>query len=415
MSGKVFEKDNKMAWSIGQNLYLDSKTADVKFVFENSDESVQALKAILSAGSPVFDAMFYGSLPENGDILIVDAYPEAFKQFLQFFYLARVRLTSDHIFEVANLCKKYAINEGLKLCETPMQMSLRINNTCTGYAVAILLGMENVVEFCEREIKHKATEILKSTDFLKCDHKLFDKILQLLTRDCGSMTTSASVIVDACMAWAKAKCARDNLDNTSANLKAQLKDSIDCIPFDELSSEQFSHHIETYKRFFVENELEAIILKKARKSEAKEMTTSTSRTLDCRDICINKSAKNLDTPIVDSFTSNSKLLLKEIYVKPFFVIEPFYATITLHNYESDEKLILGTIPIVRSNDVRFTLPFPIAIDQKIKYGIKFDCGVERSHWTLGPKHFFHLKSDVEIRFDAGRNIITRMIFEHLGA
>lgn len=256
MSGTVFERENQRASSIGAKLYLDAKMADVKFVFKNCTEFVVAHKIVLSVGSPVFDTMFYGSLPEEGDILIVDASLEAFKQFIQFFYLDKVKLTPDSIFEVANLCKKYAVDYGLKLCEYPMQQSLTISNMCKGYAVATLLEMEGVVKFCEGEIKQKATEVLKSVDFLECDYKMLDKILQLVSSNC-----SASVIVDACMNWAEAECGRKKKPATDPFLKIQLKGLLDRIPFHELSPEEFSLHRKTYKRVLDENYLESIIMK----------------------------------------------------------------------------------------------------------------------------------------------------------
>lgn len=251
MSGTEFLRENQRASFIAEKLYLDARTADVKFVFKNSKESVVAHKNVLSVGSVVFDIMFYGSLPEEEDILIVDASPEAFKQFIQFFYLTKVKLTPDTIFKVANLCKKYQVDYGLKLCESPMQQSLTIDNMCKGYSVATLLEMENVVKFCEVEIKQKATDVLKSADFLQCDYKVLDKVLGLVSSNC-----SASMIVNACMNWAKAECGRKKKPATHPFLKLQLKGLLDRIPFDDLSPEEFLEHRKTYKRFLDEDDLE---------------------------------------------------------------------------------------------------------------------------------------------------------------
>lgn len=62
-----------------KKLYLDQLTAHVKFVFEDSNETVPAHKNISSIDNPVFNIMFYGSLPEKGDILIAEWPPGAFK------------------------------------------------------------------------------------------------------------------------------------------------------------------------------------------------------------------------------------------------------------------------------------------------------------------------------------------------
>ena len=117
---------------------------------------------------------------------------------------------------------------------------------------------------------------------------------------------------------------------------------------------------------------------------------------------------------MSSFTSNSKLLLMEIHVILYALLGSFNATVHLYNYQSKESLILGTVTI--NNDIRFILPFPIVIEKNVKYGIRFDCdGPKLSLGTLGTVYSVRLKGGVEIQFDAEKNIIRRLIFEHFGA
>ncbi|XP_055305910.1 BTB/POZ domain-containing protein 6-B-like [Sitodiplosis mosellana] len=189
MCEKTFEENNDLVREGCEKFYLDSNTADLNFIFgAGSDriESVPAHKIILSISSPVFETMFYGSLKEKAKIPIVDATAEAFKEFLQLFYLTRVRLTGENIIEVSNLCKKYEVIQGIKVCETPLKRSLtfNINDVCSGYEVALLLELENVVEFCEQNIRENALEVLQTTGFSECDAKLFNKILRLVSSSC---------------------------------------------------------------------------------------------------------------------------------------------------------------------------------------------------------------------------------------
>lgn len=89
--------------SVG-NLYRDSKTADVHFKFESSNNGtatqIDAHKNLLAATSDVFGAMFYGELKETGDIRVVDVSDAAFKEFLQYFYQRKVKLSAENISEV---------------------------------------------------------------------------------------------------------------------------------------------------------------------------------------------------------------------------------------------------------------------------------------------------------------------------
>lgn len=224
MNDKVFVRDNNTIRR-NENLYLDPRTSDVCFVFSEDTDRVPAHKCILSIVSPVFDAMFYGSMIEKGDVLIVDASASAFREFLQFFYLSKVELTPENIGVVTNLCNKYELNEAMKVCEAPLQMSLRNNEIAWGYEIAYFFELENLKRFCENKIVEYPQEILTSDSFLECSRKSVDAILQLVDSEC-----SAQVIINACMEWAKAECVRDNLEADTENLKTSLGDLFNRLP-----------------------------------------------------------------------------------------------------------------------------------------------------------------------------------------
>lgn len=177
---------------------------------------------------------------ENGDIRIDDVTPEAFNEFLQFFYTSNIALTSQNIIEVAYLCKKYSYQDGLITCET-----------------AMLLDLHDYVQFCENRIKIFAKQICSSVGFLETDRELFNTVIKLLIEsDCNS-----SVIVNACMNWAKAKCEQNDVESTTANLKKQIKDIIGLMPFDKLKYHQFRKFTFNYEDFFAKDEYDLIVSK----------------------------------------------------------------------------------------------------------------------------------------------------------
>lgn len=66
-----------------RNKYLldNQKWTDCTFIFNNEcgKTSISGHKLILAAASPVFEAMFYGSMSNENQISITDIQPEIFK------------------------------------------------------------------------------------------------------------------------------------------------------------------------------------------------------------------------------------------------------------------------------------------------------------------------------------------------
>ncbi|XP_055307985.1 BTB/POZ domain-containing protein 6-A-like [Sitodiplosis mosellana] len=224
MSNKVFKIKNRLQIN-SDEFYLDPNSADVNFVFgigTDHVEYVPAHRIILSVGSSVFDTMFNGSLPEKSDISIGDTSAAVFKEFLQLFYLNKVQLSPEHIADVINLCKMYEMAEALKICEAALQSLLIIDDMCFGYALAILYDLTSTIEFCEQEIVQNARKIFCSASFLECNRNMVDRIIQLVKTKLELLIGLDLVIAEAYMDWAKAECGRKNLEETLANLKAQL-------------------------------------------------------------------------------------------------------------------------------------------------------------------------------------------------
>ncbi|XP_055305797.1 uncharacterized protein LOC129570278 [Sitodiplosis mosellana] len=255
MSRKSFVYKNTYVKKI-RGLYLDSKTSDVNFVFDvDTDHPVKipAHKVILSLKNPVFDAMFYGPAKEGSNIPIADACAAAFKEFLQFFYLDKVRLSAEHIVQVINLCKKYDMEECMEACEKTLQKSLTINDMCSGYSIALVLEQKNLIEFCENKIKTKAFKVMESESFLEAERSLLEKILTVVSSGWSALET-----VMACMEWAKAECNRNNFETSPGNLRIQLGELFGQIPFEKLTLEQFSQYTAAYNGFFDAEEIEVM-------------------------------------------------------------------------------------------------------------------------------------------------------------
>lgn len=157
--------ENDLVETNSAKLYLNVKTSDVCFVFESEQgdgiagetHRVYAHKAILAAGSDVFDAMFFGQLKENGEIKIVDASADAFEEFLQFFYRTKMQLTMENLGDVVNLCRKYQVDDALKACEDRIKESLNVADICWGYIFARNRELNELRVFCQERVLIRIT------------------------------------------------------------------------------------------------------------------------------------------------------------------------------------------------------------------------------------------------------------------
>lgn len=407
MGDKTYVFDNKRERKIHE-LYLNAKGADVNFVFKDADidqsEKFPAHKIILSLDSPVFDRMFFGSIQEQGDVQIVDAPADAFREFLQFFYLDEVTLSSANIIYVTNLCKKYETNEFLKPCEIALQNSLTMDEMCWGYSIAQLLEQENLRKFCEEKIKTYAAKTIKSDSFLECNGTTLNKIMALVASDWGVLER-----VIAYMEWSKAKCNRKNLDSSPNNLRNQLKDVFDKIPFGELNTQQLSQHVAQYKGFFTAEELEELFVKKSLPSQPNPFDLQLLQS-DLPNIpqnvmleCVRRYKPNHETQIctrTDSttiFSSNATLLLFEFKIYNLntqydYMVHEGDEPITFH-----KKLLEG-----HSRTCEIILPKSIVIHPGKFYRVDISCcsRTECRNRINCLKNEVQLEHGIKIKFSA---------------
>lgn len=249
--------ENEVASKLNEKLYLNDELADVNFVFRTDGEieNVPANKAILAAISSVFNRMFFGVLKEAGDVEIVDASADAFKEFLQFFYLNKVNLTMENIEAVARLADKYDVAQFLNACAQLFKMKMSKENMCYAYQMALHFKDDALIKFCEKEISLSPKQMFASEAFLRCDVDTLKRILEL------GLSCNEVDIFEATLKWAKCACKNDGLnENQSENLKDQLYDCLKSIRFGVMRIEEFTKCYALHKGLFTPSEFEDIVL-----------------------------------------------------------------------------------------------------------------------------------------------------------
>lgn len=246
---------NKITLCGSEKMYLNHKSADIFFIFHSGCEQferVPAHKHILTTISSVFATMLANSVKE---IKIHGTTASAFKEFLQFFYLSSVKLTAKNDLEVLRLGYEYKINSCIDACMDLCKSTLTLYSMCWGYEIAMLLQLDRLKAFCEKQIAKNPIKIFHSMSFLVGDMNLLRSILQMKSLECNE-----SDVFDGCIAWAKAKCIQKDLDeNNMQNVRAELGDLFYEIRFGGMSVEEFYACYCSHRDLFSIEEFEYIV------------------------------------------------------------------------------------------------------------------------------------------------------------
>jgi len=123
-----------------QHLLSFEKWTDCRFLVGSKPNQrlISSHRVLLAAGSPVFESMFFGSLPEmTNPIIIPDVQPDAFKAMLEFIYADLNTIGSiDKAFDLYYAAKKYMLPQLMTNCTEYMIECLSAKNVCRAYEFA---------------------------------------------------------------------------------------------------------------------------------------------------------------------------------------------------------------------------------------------------------------------------------------
>ncbi|XP_031626902.1 kelch-like protein 9 [Contarinia nasturtii] len=255
MSNTVNKYASKVYSKIGEELYLTDELADVRFVFKMADgqyERIPAHKLLLKSVSDVFRTMFNETWKEKEEVDIIDASAVEFKEFLQFFYLEQLKLTTKNVAKVMYLGDKYNVAGCLDICEQFLINSLSDDNLFQNYELSIFFNQNKLKKYCETVIAFDTKNVLVSGNFMECDRKVLSHILNI-----DSLSCSESKLFEACMGWTKNAANADNL--TREAVKRQLGNLFYEIRFKSMSSLQFANITSLYGNLFSSDEYREIV------------------------------------------------------------------------------------------------------------------------------------------------------------
>lgn len=225
-----------------ENLRLmcfNSKTCDIVFVFEDSEEnltSVPAHKCLLAADSSVFYRTFYIEPIERMSIVITDVTPNVFEQFIRSFYEPKISIDENNVGDLIHLAKKYDAKNCKALCGQYLKSHLQPENVCIVFESAIYFNDVEMYGSCMKTIERNYCKVLQSDSFMDSSRDVIKHLLlaKIRNRDEFSM-------FEACMQWAKRSFERKNKTNSSVacDWRKELGECFDLIQFTSMTPLQF--------------------------------------------------------------------------------------------------------------------------------------------------------------------------------
>ena len=225
-------------------MFNNEHLSDVKFSVRGSDgesetdQLITAHKFVLSIGSPVFEAMFYGELAETKDtIQLHDCDYESLLELFRYLYSDEVNLSGSNVLGVLYLAKKYMAPSLADKCKDYLRDKLDPSNVFTILPTAQKYEEKNLVDRCwELVIDSQTEQALKSDGFEMIEKTLLEALVQRET-----LQIREAKLFKACDRWAINQCRKQGLA-TDGELKRRVlgEKIIKAIRYAAMKQEEFA-------------------------------------------------------------------------------------------------------------------------------------------------------------------------------
>ncbi|XP_055917225.1 uncharacterized protein LOC129949661 [Eupeodes corollae] len=151
-----------------EELLLSENHSDCVFIVGKSE--FRCHKLILSTASPVFDAMFFGSMREKDAIEIRDMNANIFQKLIYYVYTGRVNLEEESIEDVFELyygAEKYLLSDLIEGCLNAVKQKLRFDNILPALELGFYLNLEPLLQVCTHFFTHCCLNDMQFMTYLK--------------------------------------------------------------------------------------------------------------------------------------------------------------------------------------------------------------------------------------------------------
>ncbi|XP_054928454.1 BTB/POZ domain-containing protein 6-B-like isoform X2 [Dermacentor andersoni] len=185
--------------------------ADVEFVVKpekfDTSKTFKAHKQLLALSSEVFEAMFYGQLPEKDTVVITDLHPDGFYGLLKYVYAGQARI--QNCFEALHTnaaAEKYLFKELTSACLDYIRQHVDAKEACLLLNRAFESGYGSLDKVAEAVLYKKGEGVLSSDAFsnsrLEIVHLVLDKV----------RNAQEIFVIQAALRWARSYCKAGAMD-----------------------------------------------------------------------------------------------------------------------------------------------------------------------------------------------------------
>ena len=250
--------------------------SDVNFVVGESTENQKRFAAhryILGVNSPVFYAMFFGSLIEaNSDVPIPDTDPESFEEFLRYLYTEECVISEDNVISIVYLSTKYIVPSLTKKCVRFLQKTIAPDTAFSVLSHAVHFGADGLEENCWDVIDSECHEALESDAFLNVDHAL---LCELLSRD--TLNVKEIDLFHAALKWSQNKCTEQGLKGTDKDKQTVLGNAVNLIRFPTMTIEEFAADVVHRTKILTDQDVIEIFLALSGKKQSEQIVKFTCK------------------------------------------------------------------------------------------------------------------------------------------
>ena len=190
--------------------------SDVKFVVGTMDgeseskrrkQVIPAHKLVLSIGSPVFEAMFYGKLAETtNSIEMPDCEYDSLLELFRYMYSDEVNLNGSNVMGVLYLAKKYIVPLLADKCMEFLEGNVDSSDVFSVLPFAQKYEGKELMDRCWEVIDKQTEEAVKSDGFVTIERSLLEAVVK---RD--TLTIEEIELFKAVDLWATKECERRGL------------------------------------------------------------------------------------------------------------------------------------------------------------------------------------------------------------